>query len=84
MLESEERLVPYLFKLRHTPKVKAPVQRMMEGGGERGNEGVPFERIGEGLLGSGREAGDVADGAGAGPLGGAQRFPDEDGLVDFP
>ena len=28
MLESEERLVPYLFKLRHTAKVKALVPRM--------------------------------------------------------
>ena len=28
MLESEERLVPYLFKLRHTAEVKALVQRM--------------------------------------------------------
>lgn len=32
MLESEARLVPYLFKLRHTLKVKALVQRMMREG----------------------------------------------------
>ena len=32
LLESEERLVPYLFKLRHTAKVKALVQRMMREG----------------------------------------------------
>ena len=32
LLESGERLVPYLFKLRHTAKVKALVQRMMREG----------------------------------------------------
>ena len=32
MLECEERSLPYLFKLRHTAKVKALVQRMMREG----------------------------------------------------
>jgi len=32
LLESGERLAPCLFKLRHTLKVKAPVQRMMREG----------------------------------------------------
>jgi hypothetical protein len=32
MLEFEERLLPYLFKLRHTPKVKELVKRMMSQG----------------------------------------------------
>lgn len=32
MLECEERLVPYLFKLRHTAKVRTLVQRMMREG----------------------------------------------------
>ena len=41
MLESEERLVPYLFKLRHTLKVKALVQRMM-------GEGALWQDCGDG------------------------------------
>ncbi len=41
MLESEERLVPYLFKLRHTVKVKALVQRMM-------GEGALWQDCGDG------------------------------------
>jgi hypothetical protein len=41
MLESEDRLVPYLFKLRHTLKVKALVQRMM-------GEGALWQDCGDG------------------------------------
>ena len=41
MLECEERLVPYLFKLRHTAKVKDLVQRMMR-------EGARWQDCGDG------------------------------------
>ena len=48
MLESEDRLVPYLFKLRHTLKVKALVQRMM-------GEGALWQDCGDGWQGLGKQ-----------------------------
>ena len=41
MLEHEERLLPYLFKLRHTPKVRELVQRTMR-------QGAAWQECGDG------------------------------------
>ena len=41
MLENEERGLPYLFKIRHTAKVKEPVTRMMR-------QGAHWQDCGEG------------------------------------
>jgi hypothetical protein len=45
MLEFEERGLPYLFKLRHTPKVKSLVQRLMSQGAHWQDAGGGWEAM---------------------------------------